>query len=184
MTQMMPRLFRFRPRFAPAVTAAAAGALVLGGLAGPLAGPLAAQSYGRKIDNDMRQCAPGKGPAIRLEISGIRSSSGNLFVRTYHARSSDWLKSKRYIHRIDTTPRKGSMTVCVPLPAAGDYAFTVQHDANGNRKTDFSIDGGGMSNDPVVKTLLGIPLPPSLDKTRFRVGEGVTRMTVEMRYMS
>lgn len=179
MKQMMLRLFRSRPSLALAIGAVSAGALVLGGLASPLA----AQTYGRKISNDMSLCAPGKGPAIRLDISGLRSSAGNLFVRVYHARSSDWLKSRRYIHRIDTTPRRGEMTVCVPLPAAGDYAFTVQHDANGNRKTDFSIDGAAMSNNPVIKTFLGIPRPPSLDQTRFSVGDGVTRMTVQMRYM-
>lgn len=179
MINTMPCLSRLRSRFAATVTATAAGALVLGGFAGPLA----AQSLGRKIDNDMSLCAPGKGPAIRLQISGLKSSSGNLFVRTYHARSSDWLKSKRYIHRIDTTPRKGSMTVCIPLPAAGEYAFTVQHDANGNRETDFSIDGAAMSNNPVIKTILGFPRPPALDQTRFRAGAGVTRIAVQMRYM-
>lgn len=162
-----------------AIAAATLAALALTGAATPLA----AQALGRKITNDMSQCAPGKGPAVRVEISGIRSASGNLFVRTYRARESDWLKSRRYLHRVDTTPRKGSMSVCVPLPAAGDYAITVQHDANGNRDTDFSVDGAGMSNNPEIRTFLGIPRPPALDKTRFRAGDGVTRLPIQMRYL-
>ena len=164
----------------PALAAAALGLL---GLAAATA-PLAAQTLGVKIDNDMSLCAPGKGPAVRLEISGLKSSNGNLFVRTYRARESDWLKSRRYIHRVDTVPRKGTTTVCVPLPSAGDYAIVVQHDANGNRSKDFSSDGAGMSNNPEIKTFLGIPRPPGLDKTRFRAGDGVTRLAIEMKYQN
>lgn len=167
-----------RPPLHPALAAAALGLL---GLAGA-ATPLAAQTLGVKIDNDMSRCAAGKGPAVRVEISGLKSSGGNLFVRTYRARESDWLKSRRYLHRIDTTPKKGAMTVCVPLPAAGDYAIVVQHDINGNREKDFSTDGAGMSNNPEIKTFLGIPRPPGLDKTRFRAGEGVTRIAIQVRY--
>jgi uncharacterized protein (DUF2141 family) len=119
---------------------------------------------------------------VRVDISGLRSASGDLFVRTYRARESDWLKSKRYLHRIDTTPRRGAMSVCVPLPSAGDYAIVVQHDANGNREKDFSEDGAGMSNNPEVKTFLGIPRPPALSQTRFRAGEGVSRIAIQVKY--
>ncbi len=159
---------------------AAGVALAVGTLA--LVGPLAAETYGSKISNDMSLCAPGKGPAVRVDITGLKSADGNLFVRTYHARKSDWLKSRRYFARVDTVPRSGSMAVCVPLPSAGDYALTVQHDINGNRKKDLSVDGVGMSNNPKVKTFLGIPRPPKLDKTRFSAGAGVTRVSVEVRY--
>jgi uncharacterized protein (DUF2141 family) len=161
---------------------AGTAALAAFGLASLAASPLAAQALGGKIDNDLSLCAPGKGPAVRVDISGLRSASGDLFVRTYRARESDWLKSKRYLHRIDTTPRKGAMSVCVPLPSAGDYAIVVQHDANGNREKDFSEDGAGMSNNPEVKTFLGIPRPPALSQTRFRAGEGVSRIAIQVKY--
>lgn len=169
----------------PLLRPALAGAALLGALGAlgvAAASPLAAQPLGVKIDNDMSQCAPGKGPAVRVDVSGLKSSSGNLFVRTYRAREGDWLKSRRYLHRIDTTPRKGAMSVCVPLPAAGDYAIVVQHDANGNREKDFSADGAGMSNNPPIKTFLGIPRPPDLAKTRFSAGPGVTRIAIQVRY--
>ena len=148
-----------------------------------LAAPLAAQSYGTKISNDMSLCESGKGPAIRLDVAGLKSGEGNLFVRTYYARSSDWLKSRRYIHRIETRPRKGSTSVCVPLPAAGAYAITVQHDVNGNRETDLSIDGAGVSNNPKFGSFLGIvPRPPGVDKARFVAGDGITRMSITVQY--
>ena len=141
-----------------------------------------AQRYAQVIGNDMSLCRSGGGPAVRVTIEGLRSNSGNLFVRTYYARSSDWLKSKRYLTRLDTSPRAGSMTVCVPLPSTGQFAIAVQHDVNGNREVDFSRDGAGMSNNPKIGNFIGIPLPPSVRKTSFTAGPGVTDMRITMRY--
>lgn len=141
-----------------------------------------AQPYAQVVAHDAGLCAPGKGPAVRLRITGLRSSSGNLFIRTYHARSRDWLKSKRYLTRLDMRPQSGAMTVCVPLPATGSYAIVVQHDENGNREMDFSRDGAAMSNNPEIGSFLGIPRPPSVSKAAFSAGPGVTALTVGMRY--
>lgn len=160
------------------------GAVLL--LAGAVvAAPLAAQSftYARSMNNDPAQCAAGKGPAVRVAINGLKSSEGNLFVRAYPANKVDWLESKRYVMRVDARPQPGSMTVCVPLPASGDFAIAVHHDVNGNRKSDLS-DGAGMSNNPGIRKILGlVPRPPSVDKVRFTAGEGVTRMTINVQYM-
>lgn len=142
----------------------------------------AQSGYAQVISNDLSQCAPGKGPAVRLRITGLRSGDGNLFVRTYKATSGDWLKSKRYLTRLDAKPRAGAMTVCLPLPAAGKYAIAVQHDENGNRETDFSTDGAGMSNNPEIGSFLGIPRPPSVDKAAFSAGSGVTSLAITVRY--
>ena len=155
-------------------------------LVAALAAPVAAQGYvyGRAVTNDLAQCAAGKGPAVRITVTGLKSSAGNLFVRAYPATKADWLVSKRYVVRVDAKPQAGSMTVCVPLPATGDFAIAVQHDANGNRKTDISTDGAGMSNNPGIKKILGlVPQAPSVDKTRFTAGPGVTRMTISMQYL-
>ena len=83
--------------------------------AGLVAAPLAAQGhvYARSMNNDLGQCAQGRGPAVRIVVSGLKSSEGNLFVRAYPANSRDWLESKRYVMRVDARPQKGSMTVCL-----------------------------------------------------------------------
>ncbi len=143
---------------------------------------MAQPSYAQVIGNDMRPCDQGRGPAVRLQIEGLRSSSGNLFVRTYLAQRSDWFKAKRYLTRIDAASRRGSMSVCVPLPSTGQFAIAVQHDENGNHETDLSTDGAGMSNNPRIRFVLGIPLPPGVDKVAFAAGSGVTNLTVGMRY--
>lgn len=166
------------------------GRLALAGIATviAMAGAPAATSaqtytYAQTGSNDLALCSAGKGPSVLVEVRGLKSSDGNLFVRAYPARKGDWLKSKRYIIRIDAAPRAGKMDVCIPLPAPGAYAIAVQHDANGNRSTDLSTDGAGMSNNPGFRKFLGIPLPPSVDSARFAAGSGVTRMTIRMLYL-
>ncbi len=175
MTAFLPRSTRSARRLAAGLA-----------LVGVLAAPVAAQvhAYGRTASNDLSQCDAGKGPAVRITVTGLKSSSGNLFVRAYPASRADWLVSKRYVVRVDARPQPGGMTVCVPLPQTGDFAIAVQHDANGNRKTDISTDGAGMSNNPGVKKILGlIPQTPSVEKVRFTAGPGVTRMTISMQYL-
>lgn len=142
----------------------------------------ASAQYAQVIRNDLSRCAPGSGPSVRLQISGLRSAKGKLLVRTYKASSRDWLRAKRYLTRLDASPRRGRMVVCVPLPAPGSYAIAVQHDTNGNGEVDFSTDGVAMSNNPRVSSFVGIPIPPSVRKTSFSAGRGVTRMTVAVRY--
>ena len=74
----------------------------------------------------------------------------------------------------------GTMTFCLPVPAAGTYAVAVRHDVNGNGDTDLREDGGGMSNDPSISIFnLG---KPSYTKTRFPVGDGVKAITINMKY--
>jgi uncharacterized protein (DUF2141 family) len=168
--------------FLPTMRRAAAGLV----LAAALGAPVAAQGYvyGRVASNDPGQCAAGKGPAVQITVTGLKSGEGNLFVRAYPATKADWLVSKRYVVRVDAKPRAGSTTVCLPLPATGAFAIAVQHDANGNRQTDISTDGAGMSNNPGIKKILGlVPRPPSVEKARFTAGPGVTRMTISMQYL-
>lgn len=140
-------------------------------------------TYARTGTNDLSLCSAGKGPSVLVDVRGLKSADGNLFVRAYPAQKSDWLKSKRYVIRIDAAPRPGKMDVCVPLPAAGAYAIAVQHDANGNRSTDLSTDGAGISNNPGFKKILGIPRPPSVESARFDASSGVTRMTIRVIYL-
>jgi len=153
-----------------AVTAAAAGALAVA---------VPALAYQQEIRNDPARCR-GAGPAVRVNVAGIESSSGNLRVQIYHGTREDWLESGKWLYRIEVPARAGSMSFCLPVPAAGSYAVAVRHDTNGNGRTDITADGGAMSNNPSINILnLG---RPSVTRTRFDVS-GVTSISVNMRYM-
>ena len=140
----------------------------------------ASAKYRQKIANNMSQCAPGGGPAVRVTVRGVKSSTGKVRVQAYHATKSDWLEKGKWINRIEVPARKGTMTFCVPVPKAGSYAIAARHDANGNGSTDIRQDGGAMSNNPSINIFnLG---KPGVDKTRFSVGNEVKRMSITMLY--
>jgi uncharacterized protein (DUF2141 family) len=160
------------------------GALVLtAGSLGTLATPAAATGpvYRQAIANDMRNCAPGAGPAVRVTVRGIKSSTGKIRLQSYRATSEDWLAKGKWLNRIEVPARQGSMTFCMPVPGPGAYAIAARHDANNNNDTDITKDGGAMSNNPSINIFnLG---RPGIDKTRFQVGNGVERMSITMLYL-
>lgn len=137
--------------------------------------------YGEIVRNDPAQCRAGEGPAVRLTVSGIKASSGEIRVQLYRGVKEDWLVHGRWLTRMDVPARAGEMSFCVPAPKAGTYAIAVRHDVNGNDKTDITQDGGAMSNNPSINIFnLG---KPSVTKTAFPLGDEVKQMAVRMRYL-
>jgi len=157
-------------------------ALAVTVLAGVRSAAAASAQYAVVTTNRPELCAPGRGTAVELRITGLRSARGNLFVRAYHARSEDWLQAKRYLIRVDAVPRAGGVAVCVPLPGPGRFAIAAHHDVDGDREMDVTSDGAAMSNNPEVRTFLGIPRPPPVEKAAFTAAAGVNRLTIAMRY--
>jgi len=146
---------------------------------GALAVPAVAQ-YRQVMSNDLSRCA-GSGPAVRVSVHGVESSTGQVRVQSYRGTAADWLHKGRWLARIEAPARAGTMVFCLPLPSTGTYAVAVRHDANGNGKTDISRDGGGMSNNPGINIFnLG---RPSISRTAFQVGDEVRSISITMRYM-
>ena len=143
-----------------------------------LATPAQAQ-YRQAIGNDPAQCR-GDGPAVNVTVTGIKSSTGRMRVQLYRATKADWLEKGRWLNRIEVPARAGSMTFCMPVPAAGSYGIGVRHDVNNNDETDLTQDGGGMSNNPSIN-LFNLS-KPSYDKAAVQVS-GVRSITIIMRYM-
>lgn len=154
--------------------------LAASGVAAVSAPALAQSEYRQQIGNDMRKCAPGKGPAVRVSVTGIKSSSGKVRVQVYRGTKGEWLEKGRWLNRIELPARKGTMTFCMPVPTSGTYAIAARHDANGNGETDIRQDGGAMSNNPSINIFnLG---KPSVSKTRFDTGPGVSSISIQMKY--
>lgn len=153
--------------------------LALSALALGTAVPVHAQ-YRQKIANDMAQCRDGNGPAVLVQVDGVKASTGRIRVQSYHATAADWLKKGRWINRVEAPARAGAMSFCLPVPSAGSYAIAVRHDLDGDGETDLLGDGGGMSGNPAINIFnLG---KPSVSKTAFAVGDGVKTTRIAMRY--
>lgn len=168
--------------------AALSSAAILAGLSAvtPAAPALAQASssndYRNIISNNMRSCAPGGGPAIRVTINGIKEANGKVRAQVYNATTGEWLESGKWLNRVELPAKRGRMTICLPVPKKGNYAVAVRHDVNGNGETDIRTDGGAMSNDPSINIFnLG---KPGVDKTRFNVGNGVTSIAITMKYFA
>ncbi|APG62108.1 hypothetical protein LPB140_03995 [Sphingorhabdus lutea] len=139
-------------------------------------------SAGTKVSNNLSTCNSGKGPAVLVTITGIKNSEGKIRVQSYKANSSEWLARGKWLHRIESSASQGTMSICVPITAGNNtYGIAVRHDRNANGKTDISKDGGGFSNNPSLNIFnLG---KPSYKKVGFTAGSGVTRITINMKYM-
>ncbi|WP_417620407.1 DUF2141 domain-containing protein [Parasphingorhabdus sp.] len=136
---------------------------------------------GKKIPNDLRPCRSGNGPAVLVNVSGLKAGSGNVRVQSYHGTKDEWLKSGAWLKRIEVPVSATNMTFCLPVKQAGEYAIAVRHDFNGNGKTDLTSDGGGMSNNPSINIFnLG---KPSYKKTKFAIGNEVKSISITMKYM-
>lgn len=156
------------------------GALTLAA-GGMLAAQPALAQYRNIISNDLSKCSGSAGSSVKVTVSGIESSSGKIRVQTYRGTKAEWLQSGKWLSRIETAAKAGTMTFCVPVSGPGTYAVAVRHDKNGNGKTDISSDGGAMSNNPSINIFnLG---KPSYKKTQFTVGAGVTAISINMKYM-
>lgn len=136
---------------------------------------------GTQVSNDMASCTSGKGPAVLVSVKGFKQSTGKVRIQSYQATKSAWLAKGQWLNRIETRVVGDDMNFCMPIPAAGNYGIAVRHDLNGNGKTDITSDGGGFSNNPSVNIFnLG---KPSVGKVSFYAGPGVTRISINMKYM-
>ncbi len=156
-----------------------AAVMMTGALVLTAAAPSAA--FQREISNDLARCNAGAGPALLVTVTGVKASSGKMRVQTYRANKAEWMEKGKWLHRIEVAAKAGSMSFCLPVPEAGTYGVAVRHDVNGNGKTDFSDDGGGISNDPSINIFnLG---KPSYTKVGVAVRGEVKSIRITMKYL-
>lgn len=138
----------------------------------------------QEIRNDLSLCASAaSGPAVLVDVRGFSVATGNVRLQSYPATRAAWLTRGAWLHRIEmpARPSGGAMRFCMPVPEPGRYGIAVRHDVDGNGKTDLSRDGGGFSNNPGISIFnLG---KPSVDKAAFHAGPGVTKITINLKYM-
>ncbi len=153
--------------------------MMTGALVVTAAAPSAA--FQREISNDLARCNAGTGPALLVTVTGVKASSGKIRVQTYRANKAEWMAKGKWLSRIEVAAKAGSMSFCLPVSEAGTYGVAVRHDVNGNGKTDFSDDGGGISNDPSINIFnLG---KPSYTKVGVAVRNEVKSIRITMKYL-
>jgi uncharacterized protein (DUF2141 family) len=116
---------------------------------------------------------------VEIVVTGVRDTTGVIMVALF-AGSETFLK-KPVVGKFARAENGRAVVVFEGQPA-GEYAASVIHDANRNRKLDTNFlgmprEGFGFSNDA-----MGTFGPPSFEKARFNVTEPIS-IHIKTRYL-
>ena len=155
-------------------------------LCGAVVAPLTSEAKAGVLGADSAACTSGTGPAIRVNISGLKDRVGELKLELYPATQADFLKDDRdlvkegkFFRRVRVaTPQAGAVTMCIKAPTPGRYALLFTHNRDGRNKFDFWNDGAGFpSNVKLGRTR------PKLNMATINVGPGVTTTNIQAQYL-
>ncbi len=134
---------------------------------------------------DAATCARGDGPAILVNVLGFKNRAGTVRARTFGGSPATWFDKKYSLKRTLTdVPASGPVAICMPVPGPGIYAVDIRHDVDGGGKTD-RADGAGVSGNPDVSLFdVLFKRKPKAGKVAVRVGDGVTPITIVLKYLS
>jgi uncharacterized protein (DUF2141 family) len=127
------------------------------------------------------------GPALRVEVLGLKDQRGVLRLELYPANDDDYLASEKALlaagkvfRRMEVAvPEQADPVLCIRAPQAGRYAVAVLHDRDGNGKFSPFTDG---VTAPGTIPNLGRGRPKVADAT-VTVGRGVNQVTARMQYL-
>ena len=132
------------------------------------------------------QCRPNEtGPAVLVLVTGLKDRKGHIKAELYPANDDDFLADDNLLimagktfRRVEVpVPPSGPVQLCLRIPGPGNYALSVLHDRDSNRKFGLSTDGVGFSGNP----RLGMS-KPKVGAVTFTAGPGLTTQTVQMNY--
>ena len=145
------------------------------------AAPLAADVTG----DDAQLCRDGRGPAIQVNVLGLKDRAGEIWVELYPANAADFLAPDtdllaqgKVFRRAKVRPASNATAVCIGVPHPGRYSLMVRHNRTGKDKFSFWSDGAGFpSNRPIGRN------KPTLPEALITAGDGVTVSNVHVQYL-
>ncbi|MCP3733563.1 DUF2141 domain-containing protein [Sphingomonas sp. RP10(2022)] len=147
-----------------------------------LATPAAAETIGE----DAALCRAGRGPAIQVDVQGLKDRQGEIWLELYPGTEADFLRDdtdlvregKAFRRTRARVPASGDVSICVRVPRAGRYALLLRHNRTGKDKFSFWSDGVGFpANRP-----LGRSKPP-FAQAIVDAGAGITVVPIRMQYL-
>jgi len=139
-----------------------------------------------QIGEDSDYCRNGRGPAIQVNVQGLKDRSGELWLELYPANNTDYLRDdtdlvaegKVFRRTRSRLPAAGDVAICVRVPQPGTYAVLLRHNRVGRDKFSFWSDGAGIpANRALVRS------KPSVELARVVAGSGITTVNVQMQYL-
>lgn len=115
---------------------------------------------------------------LTITVEGVSSADGRLMVALYN--SAETFRGKPYRARM-AAASAGAVTLQVKDMPAGDYAFAVYHDANGNGKLDLNAVGMPVEDYAFSNNAMGNRSAPAYEDARFQVPPGGAAVSVNLR---
>jgi uncharacterized protein (DUF2141 family) len=119
--------------------------------------------------------------ALAITVKDVHSSKGEVAITIYPGDSKLFLAPHAKLSRV-RLPAAPVVHACMDVPHSGNYAIAIYHDENGDHKFNRTLiglpaEGYGFSND--APALAGLP---TYNAAKFVAHEGVTPLTITMRY--
>ncbi|MBS0481641.1 MAG: DUF2141 domain-containing protein [Proteobacteria bacterium] len=133
------------------------------------------------------RCRAGEGgPALLINVTGLKDRKGNIKLEVYPSNDEDFLADDNILVAAGKTfrrveqpvPASGNVQMCVRIPGPGAYSVSVLHDRDANRKFGLSVDGIGFTGNP----RLGVRKPKAAATRLVVNSNGVSQTTVVMNY--
>lgn len=159
--------------------------ILVAGLVSCLA--LTASSAGaEQIGQDADLCRAGRGPAIQVNVQGLKDRRGELWLELYPPTPEDFLNAdtdllaqgKVFRRTRSRLPAAGSVEICIQVPRPGRYALMLRHNRVERDKFSVWSDGAGVpANQSLGRS------KPRLDQALVTAGPGVTVVAIKMQYL-
>ncbi|MFT4054078.1 MAG: DUF2141 domain-containing protein [Novosphingobium sp.] len=125
------------------------------------------------------------GSSFEVQVKGLKDRTGSLKLEVYPANNADFLADDNVLvsagktfRRVEVpVPASGPVRLCVRVPGPGQYAVSLLHDRDGNRKFGWRIDGIGFAGNPKLGWS-----KPSAEKASASVGSGPKTISIVMNY--
>lgn len=146
------------------------------------AAPLGAEQIGE----DAAICKSGRGPAIQVNIQGLKDRTGEMWLELYPATAADFLRpdmdliaeGKTFRRTRARLPASGSVEMCVKVPRPGHYALMLRHNRVGRDKFSFWSDGAGVADNHSLGRS-----KPTVDQAAVNAGAGITTVSIKVQYL-
>lgn len=132
------------------------------------------------------QCRPdGNGPAIIIDVVGLRDRVGLLKLEVWPPNDDDFLRDAdalvaqgKVFRRLEVPIRRDTpLRLCIRVPMPGTYAVSLLHDRDSNRKFGVLVDGVGFAQNPRLGRR-----KPKASAVTLTVGRTATRSHIVLNY--
>ena len=146
--------------------------------------PFGAAAHGEILGD--AACAAGEGPAILVNVTGLKDRAGEVKLELYPADDADFTKDDRDLiaqgkvfRRVRVpTPKAGPVELCIHAPHPGRYGILFTHNRDGKNKFDYKIDGAGV----VSNQRIGLSKPKVASST-VTLGDHPIAATIRVQYV-